>query len=348
MSYLPDGNNLHRGRNIYFPDRSGESACLDGPVWVSGGNMASSFFWRAVAMQAGGLIAAAGGRNPAGGAFVSAFTSDGGVTWANSATPPAGPAGGQGIPEMGMVWLPLANVFFSCGGTFLNNSATSPDGNVWATTNIAGFLSTTGIFMIGDTACVVRGNHNQASLTTDGVTANVRALPVFSYTNGVSDGASIAYVASASALNPGARSTDGGLTWANGANLPFNASAIARGAFGNGVMVYPGAGALTRVAVSNDLGLTWAQSNVLPGSGGGTIVTDLVFTQGVFLLIAGQATPAGQLVYTSVDGVTWNLVANLMPATGGVGWAIAHNGAGNYVGVLGNNGGQNRTAVGVC
>lgn len=294
----------------------------------------------------GGSGAAIGGRNPAGGAYVNAFTLDKGTTWSMAATPLAGPAGGQGIVELGMVWLPSAGVFFACGGSFLNNSGTSPTGDVWATTDIAGFYSTTGIFMIGSTACVVRGNNNQASLTSNGTAANVRALPGLSYTCGVSDGASIAYIANAAGAQPGARSVDGGLTWAAGASFAAASSTLCRGAYGNGVMVYPLAGAQTRVMYSTDKGASWNQSNVFPG--GAMIATSLVFAQGVFLLVGSQATPAGQRVLRSTNGLDWVELTRLLPSVGGIQWAIAHNGAGAYVGVLGSSGGENDTAVGVC
>ena len=186
---------------------------------------------------------------------------------------------------------------------------TSPDGLTWTINDIIAESISAQLLDVtyGDGTWVAVGFGGARALTSpDGRTWTQRTLPGFAVPAKIAYGNG-RFVAPAS-NNTAFTSTDG-TTWTS-VTVTSTTNTIVQGvAFGSGKFVLVGRDSnFNAAAFTSTDGTTWTPSATIAGSGGGTGFLS------VGASTAGFVAAGGNLVYSSIDGVTWTARTSALPS----------------------------------
>lgn len=187
---------------------------------------------------------------------------------------------------------------------------TSTDGANWAIVDAVADTISAQLFDVtyGGGTWVAIGNGSTKALSSpDGRTWTPRAMPGFAIPSQVAYGAG-RFVAPGS-NNTALTSTDG-ITWTNPTVAAATSTILEGVTFGSGKFVLVGRDSnFNAAAFTSTDGNTWTPSNAIAGSGG-----NIGFNR-VGASPTGFVAAGGNLVYSSIDGVTWTARTSALPSS---------------------------------
>lgn len=294
--------------------RRGPASCIIGPVWTAR-TIPTAAEIQAVAVNpailTGGFVVS--GVN-GGSGWQLYYTSDGGVTWTQSATSFAATAGATPAAH----GLANQNGSYICIGGFSFDFRSTDEGVTWTQMG-AVFFSHEFLFAGGGKFLALEAGTANLWTTAGGIAPFVsQAIPNDSWACG--NYAGNRYIIAAASGNTIRSTTGAAGSWTAGGVMPAAPRSIAGN--GSGVWVATINAVAQRVMVSIDDGVTWALTPIIIGTV--HLWTSVLFSQGLFSIIEANGNPN----FKSSDGVNYS-ASGAVP--GVFAWLAEGDGHGHYV-----------------
>jgi hypothetical protein len=282
------------GRYILRPSVP-PNTCVDGPGWTET-SIPNAESLRCMAYGNGLFVA--GGIRRSTTYPCAVWSDDDGVTWNESSTT-FGNESGYGFYNWSMaygngIWIAGMNAIAGWKST---------TGKTWSKVTQPHVITRIAYGGVSNFVAATSYTGTSCYTTSDGSSYTARTLPSSGVWGVVGSNGSGTFVIARTDSNAStAVSTDDGVTWNAGGNLPFNTCATI--AYGNGTWVAVPFFTDTKVAYSTDDGASWSYSNTIYA--GSFVMQRVRFLQNRFTVLGA----GGSLNYNSSDGITWTQIGD--------------------------------------